>query len=192
MQLPALFYGLYRDVKRRTARIVNRVPEGADWIALVEAEGFLDTATTPGFILLGGPSPLLGGEPHFQQWLLWVQFRAHWPDWGNALLEPIFQQSLTRPWSTLGLVAGQNTDWFVPTHRFHPFLHAVRQYWDLFDSVGARYSDGLQTPEPLWSLTTSIKYVLANLGVPGDELDPPMPSGGLAELIERTKQRQLH
>lgn len=108
MQLPALFYGLYRDVKRRTARIVNRVPKGADWIALVEAEGFLDTATTPGFILLGGPSPLLGGEPHFQQWLLWVQFRAHWPDWGNALLEPIFQQSLTRPWSTLGLVAGQN------------------------------------------------------------------------------------
>jgi hypothetical protein len=191
MELPALFYGLYRDVKRRTARIVNRVPKGADWIALVEAEGFLDTATTPGFVLFGGPSPLLGSEPHFQQWLLWTQFRAHWQDWGNALLEPIFQQSLTRPWSTLGLIAGQNTDWFFPTHRYRPFLHAVRQYWYLFDSVGARYSNGLQTPERLWALPNSIKYVLANLGLSNEEMDPPWPPGGLPEIIDRT-ERHLH
>ena len=120
-----------------------------------------------------------------------MQFRAHWPDWGNALLEPIFQQSLTRPWSTLGLVAGQNTDWFIPAHRYRPFLHAVRQYWHLFDSVGARYSYGLQTPKPLWGLPNSIKYVLANLGMSNEEMDPPWPPGGLPEIIDRT-ERHLH
>ena len=191
MELPALFYGLYRDVKRRTSRIVNRIPKGADWMALIEAEGFLDVATTPGFILLDGPSPNRGGEQHFQQWLLWTQFRAHWRDWGNTVLEPIFQQSLTRPWSTLGLVCGGNKSWFIPKHRYRPFLRAVRQYWELFDSVGPRYSNGLQTPDPLWTWTTSIKYVLANLGIPSDELDPPLPPGGLAELIDRT-ERHLH
>jgi hypothetical protein len=56
--LPALFYGLYRDVKRRTRRIIHRIPKGVDWMALVEAEGFLDVAETPGMILLGGPSPV--------------------------------------------------------------------------------------------------------------------------------------
>ena len=191
MELPALFYGLYRDVKRRTTRIVNQIPKGADWIALLEAEGFLDTATTPGFILFMGPSPLLGGEPHFQQWLLWTQMGNKWREWGDAVEERLFQQSLTRPWSTLGLVCGQNTGWFLRKHRYRPFLHAVRKYWDLFNSVGPRYSDGLQTPEPLWALPNSIKYVLANLGMSNEEMDPPWPPGGLPELIDRT-ERHLH
>ena len=63
MELPALFYGLYRDVKRRTSKIVTQIRKGADWISLVEAEGFLDTGTIPGLIVLDGPSSLLGGEP---------------------------------------------------------------------------------------------------------------------------------
>jgi hypothetical protein len=201
MELPALFYGLYRDVKRRMSRIVTQMRKGADWIALVEAEGFLDTATTPGFILLEGPSPLVGGQAHFQQWLLWTQYRDKQADeWvrgredvhaQDEQAEEVFHQSLTRPWSTLGLVSGQNTGWFIPKHRYRPFLHAVRRYWDLFDSVGPRYSAGLQTPVPLWSLPNSIKYVLANLGMSNEEMDPPWPPGGLPEIIERT-ERHLH
>lgn len=191
MELPALFYGLYRDVKRRTTRIVNRIPKGVDWVALIEAEGYLDTAKTPGYILLDGPSPNLGGQPHFQAWLLWGQVWPKWETWGDQILEPVFQRSLTRPWSTLGLVGNQNSPWFIPRYRYRPFLHAVRKYWNLFDSVGPRYSTGLQTPESLWALPNTIKYVLANLGIPGDELDPPLPPGGLAELIDRAEQH-LH
>jgi hypothetical protein len=201
MQLPALFYGLYRDVKPRTARIVNRISKGADWMALVEAEGFLDTATTPGVIVLDGPSPLLGGQPHFQAWLLWAQYRDNRArEWmsGRAELhdrddeeEAMFQKSLTKPWSTLGLVGGRNKDWLFRENRHRPYLRAVRQYWDVFDSVGARYSTGQQNPVQLWAQPNTIKYVLANRGIPGDELDPPLPPGGLAELIDRT-ERHLH
>jgi hypothetical protein len=191
MELPALFYGLYRDVKPRTTRIINRIRKGADWMALVEAGGFLDVATTPGMILLDGPSPLVGGQAHFQAWLLWSQMLDKWNEWGEEVDEAIFQKSLTRPWSALGLVGNQNSPWFIPKHRYRPFLRTVRQYWDLWDSVGARYSAGLPTPERLWALPNTIKYVLANLGIPGDELDPPLPPGGLAELIDRT-ERHLH
>ena len=201
MKLPALFYGLYRDVKPRTSRIVTQIRKGADWMALVEAEGFLDVATTPGFILLEGPSPNRGAEPHFQQWLLWTQYSdkraSEWVIGREDVHEyddeeeTIFQQSLTKPWSTLGLVAGGNKNWLFPEHRYRPFLRAVRQYWDLFDSVGARYSNGLQTPEPLWGWMSSIKYVLANLGMSNEEMDPPWPAGGLPELIDRT-ERHLH
>lgn len=201
MELPALFYGLYRDVKGRTARIVNRIPKGVDWMALVEAEGFLDTATTPGLILLDGPSPNLGSQPHFQVWLLWAQYRDKraraWAAGREELHdrddeeETIFKQSLTKPWSTLGLVGGRNKDWLFQEHRHRPFLRAVRQYWDLFDAVGVRYSAGTQNPGSLWAEPSTIKYVLANRGIPGDELHPPLPPGGLVELIDRT-ERHLH
>lgn len=191
MELPALFYGLYRDVKRRTTRILNCIPKGADWISLIEVEGFLDTNVTPGFVVLDGPSPLLGGEPHFQEWLLWNQMWRKWKQWGDELLEAVFQQSLTRPWSTLGLVGYQNAPWFIPKHRYRPFLRAVRQYWDLWDSVGPRYSSGLQTPDFLWRQPNTIKYVLANLGMSDAEMEPPWPPGGLPEIIDRT-ERHLH
>lgn len=138
MELPALFYGPYHDVKRRTSRIVTQMRKGADWMALVEAEGFLDTAAVPGFIVLDGPSPLLGGQPHFQQWLLWAQYHDKQArEWArgredvheqDAQEEAIFQQSLSRHWSTLGLVA--NWPWLFSKHRHRPFLRAVRQYWN--------------------------------------------------------------
>jgi hypothetical protein len=191
MELPALFYGLYRDVKPRTTRIINRIRKGADWMALVEAGGFLDVAKTPGMILLDGPSPNRGGEQHFQAWLLWSQMWQTLDEWGKGIGEALFQTSLTRPWSTLGLLGRNDTIWFLRKHRYRPFLRAVRQYWDLWDSVGARYSSGLQTPEPLWAIPNNIHYVLANLGIPSDQLDPPLPPGGLIELIDRT-ERHLH
>ena len=78
--------------------------KGADWISLVEAQGFLDTASTAGLIVLAGPSALLGGEPHFQQWLLWQQIFFANLDISAELANDAFDRSLTRPWSMLGMV----------------------------------------------------------------------------------------
>lgn len=191
MELPALFYGRYRDVKRRTAKIVTQVRKGNDWMALVEAEGFLDTDTTPGFLVMDGPSNLLGGEAHFQVWLLWTQIYFAEPRVNDEIREEVFQRSLTRPWSTLGLVAYRGQDWLFQKYRYRPFLRAVRKYWDLFAAVGQRYTGGSRAPDDLWSLPNSIHYVLANLGMSNAEMDPPWPPGGLAELIDRT-ERHLH
>ena len=188
MELPALFYGLYRDVKRRTSKIVAQVREGADWMALVEAGGFLDTAVTPGLIVLEGPSPLLGGEPHFQMWLLWWQLLNTHSALGD---EDVFERSLTQPWSVLGLVSHPNDMWVYEKRRYRPFLRAVRRYWDLFDAEGARYSNGSECGARLWSLPNTIMYVLANLGLSNEEMDPPWPPGGLPEIIDRTEQH-LH
>jgi hypothetical protein len=187
MDLPAVFYGPYRDVKRRTSKIVTQVRKRADWIALVEAEGFLDTASTPGLIVLAGPSALLGGEPHFQQWLLWQQIFFGNLDISTELADDVFLRSLTRPWSTLGMVGSPYVFWSHP-ERYRPFLSAVLPYWPLFDAAGPRYTDGSRTPAGPWSVAAGVKYVLANLGIPGEALRVPLPPGGLATLIERTEQ----
>ncbi len=195
MKLPAHFYGPYRDVKRRNARIVTQLCKGADWMALIEAEGFLDVATTPGYVVVDGPSVLTGGEPHFQVWPLWYeirreQIRSDKPRRvSKELAEEVFERSLTRPWSTLGLVAYRGQDWLREKHRYRPFLHAVRQYWELFDSIGARYTDGSRQGFPLWFAGNSIKYVLANLGMSNEEMDPPWPPGGLLAILDRAEQR---
>jgi hypothetical protein len=194
MKLPAHFYGLYQEVKRRNAKIITQLCKGADWMALVEAEGFLDVETTPGFVVVDGPSQLTGGQPHFQVWPLWYQIHRETfrfegkPRVSKELAEEVFERSLTRPWSTLGLVSYRGVDWLYEKHRYRPFLRAVRQYWSLFDSIGERYSGGLQRGTRLWSAGNSVTYVLANLGIPTEVLRSPLPPGGLDELLDRAEQ----
>ena len=189
MKLPKLFYGLYRDVKKRTSKMVTQIRRGNNWLALIEAEGFLDTETTPGLVVMEGPSSMLGGEPHFQAWLMWWQLLEK-ESMHSDLCERVFWQSLTRPWSTLGLVGLPNHCWFYARRRFRPFLAAVCEYWELFDAVGQRYTTGSRAPKELWKTPNSIHYVLANLGLDVDEV-MNLPPGGVDELITRTEQH-LH
>ena len=148
----------------------------------------LHTESTPGMIVVDGPSSIIGGSPHFQAWLLWSQLEAREEEGvSSELADRVFEQSLTRPWATLGLVGPGNTFWFIERKRFRPFLRAIRQHWGLFLSAGCRYSAGSSWPVELWSLPNSVKYVLANLDVPDEMLDPPLPPGGIDELIDRTE-----
>jgi hypothetical protein len=193
MKLPAHFYGLYQEVKRRNAKIITQLCKGADWMELIEAGGFLDVETTPGFVVMDGPSPLLSGEPHFQMWHLWYELHGQRvnlkgkPRVSKELAEEVFERSLTRSWSTLGLVAYRGQHWLRDKERYRSFLDAVRQNWEMFDSIGARYSDGSRQGFRLWSLPNAIKYVLANLGMSNEEMDPPWPPGGLLTILDRAE-----
>lgn len=187
MKLPALFYGLYREVKRRTSKIVTQIRRDKDWIALVEAEGFLDIESTPGLIVMHGPSPLLSGQSHFQMWLPWSQLRAKVEDAKSPLLQRVFDESLTRPWTVLGLVARGNHSWFIQRERLRPFLQTVRQYWDTYAELGPRYTNGSDMGDELWSIPNNVTHALAKLGISNEVLNKPLPPGGLGELIDETE-----
>ena len=187
MQLPTLFYGRYRDVKRDVDHIIRRIVRGDDWIAAVEKEGFVDVEATPGLIVFRGPSAILGSEPHFQIWLLWSRMLDRQKNVRSEFIQRMFEQSLTRPWATLGLVASGNDFWLVPRERFRPFLQAIREYWDAYAAVGARYTDGVDWGEELWKLPNTVGYVLANLRIPDEVLDAPLPPGGITDLIDQTE-----
>ena len=74
----------------------------------------------------------------------------------------VFQQSLTRPWSTLGLVGGNMMPRLIPEASLPSVSPRRAPYSDLLDSVGARYSIGLQTPSRSGRLQTNISDVLAS------------------------------
>jgi hypothetical protein len=82
----------------------------------------------------------------------------------------------------LGLMSHDNGPWVWPRERHQPFLAAVLRFWDEFDAVGPRYYFTGRT-EGLWTMPTNLRYVLANMGVPIETLNAPLPPGGPAALL---------
>ena len=183
LHIPKIMYGRYRDVKPRLMRIVKHMLKGSDWLSMVEQGGFLDVASTPGLVVGDGPSPLLGREEHFQMWFIWPQAWIKTPDDDSEIAKKIFRDSLTRPWSLLGLTMYRNHDWFVKKERFLPFLSAVCEYWHEFAAIGARYTLGSRTAHELWNTPTTVGYVTANLGVSAEEFRQEPSAGSLARLL---------
>jgi hypothetical protein len=185
MRLPSVLYGPYREIKPRIRKVVTRLKRGANWDDALGAADTLDTATTPGLLVLNGPSPLLGGTSHFQCYLplLVVQEVVSQNQLSGALEEPIFQACLQTPWGTLGLFAPANLMWVYPPKRYRPLLQAALRFWDTLDAEDERYTVGSNDGQRLWSIASNLKYVLANVGIPKSTLNSPLPPEGVADLI---------
>jgi len=179
--LPALIHGRYRDVKPRLRPIVKRMIRGDDdWIAAVEEHGMLDVDSTPGLIADTGPVHLR--DEHFQMWLLWDLVRKRDVRGTEGVAEKLFTESLTRPWTLLGLVMSQNDFWLWHEMRHHRFLRAVCPHWETFCTVGKRYI-GLRVGDDLWNCNTTVHCVMADQKLPLDILCKPPQPGALAAFL---------
>ena len=183
LEIPKIFYGRYRDVRPRLMRVARRMRRAEPWIPLVEQDGFLDVASTPGYIVGDGPSSLLGADEHFQIWLLWMLARQGRVNDIRDELEIVFQQSLSRSWALLGLVMSRNDGWLWDREHHRPFLRAVLPHWDEFDSIGPRYSLGSRNGESLWDLHNTVMYVLGHQGLPLEEFPAHLTGAELARLM---------
>jgi len=184
VQIPASVYGLFKDVKPRCRKIVTSLRRGRTWHEAISAEDTIDTATQSGLIVLHGPSPLLGGDPHFHCYLpLSLVLKAGSEGcFSSDIEDQVFETSLQTAWGLLGLLSQTNVMWVYPTNRHQPFLQACCKFWDTLELEGNRYSNGSNIGQSLWAEHTTLKYVLANRGVSQDILNAPLPAGGI-ELI---------
>jgi hypothetical protein len=144
----------------------------------------IDVRDTSGLIMVGDPSPLLGG----------MNVRLYAPFWEldkvfvsrQASLESsirAFDEALGYAWSSLGLLSQACYRWFLDSERSDRFLQAMIAHWPEIDAVGRRYTIGGQTGEALWDLPHKLKFVLANRGVPQPRLVQPLPPGGIPALL---------
>ena len=180
MLLPAAQYGDWADVKKRMRDLVTRIKRGESIVAVMTEGGMLNAGEQPGMLMMGGR--ILAGGQDFHCFMPWQPL---WQDPPNDLgvMNAIFQESLSVSWGVLGLLAFENKPWFyVDEERFEPFLAAALRVWDELDAVGPRYFDGVQG-RSLWSLPSSLHYVLANMGVPGEVLRAPLPPEGPRGLL---------
>ena len=194
MQVPASFYGPYKEVKARSRKIVTRLFKGASFNEALSVEEVIDSSSTPGLFALHGPSPLLTGEPHFHFYTLLLQikealFKKRLP---SATEERVFADSLETAWGVLGLLSPPNVMWVSPAERHRPLLAACLQFWEQLSEVGERYSVGLNRGQNLRDLPTNIQYVLVNLGVPPNTLRATPSETELLNLIGLYAQETIY
>jgi hypothetical protein len=180
MILPAAQYGDWADVKKRMRHIVTRIKRGDSILSAMTEDGTIDAAERPGMLMMGGR--ILAGGQDFHCFMPWQPLWQD-PPKDLGIMDTVFQESLSVSWGVLGLLAFENKPWFYgKEERFQPFLSAALRVWDELDAAGPRYFDGVQG-RSLWSLPSSLHYVLANMGVPSDVLRAPLPAEGPRGLL---------
>ena len=187
MQLPTFLYGCHIDVQKHVHKKIKMLRRGASPDDIVDA--WTETAKVDGLIALSGPSPLLRASHHFQCFSLtrelWREIPKRLP---RTFWDGFFEAALRSTWLLLSfmfqetrVLLHEHPDWQLP------FLLAVARHWDEYDSLGARYTIGLDCGTRLWELPTNIKFALGHRGIPVEELNTPLPAGGLAALVAQAQ-----
>jgi hypothetical protein len=180
MLVPEMLYGDTKTVTAACRRHITRFKRGGSWL---EAGTMIDVQSAPGLIMVGDPSPLLGG----------VNVRLYAPFWELEKVmsrqdtvegsERAFEEALGSAWGVLGLLSQACYHWLLDSVRAERFLEAMMSYWAEFDAVGRRFTYALQRGDALWDVSHVLKFVLARRGVPRPCLVQPLPAGGIAALL---------
>ncbi len=185
MKLPACLYGFCRDALAAAEKAVTRLKRGATLLEAFQAAHTSDTAAAPGLLVLSGPSPLLGGQPHFHCYLplLAVMNAVDRGRLDRSLEHRVFLEALESDWGLLAVISPANLMWVYPKDRYWPLLRKLLPRWEELRAEGPRYTVGSASGDDLWALTSNVKYVLANLGVSNAVLNSPLPPDGLSQLL---------
>jgi hypothetical protein len=204
MQVPALIYGFYPEVKRRSRRMVTQMKRGATFEEAIGADHLIDSAEHDGLFNLADADRLLGGEPHYH--VIYPLSAIGGGIWEGrlpeAIEETVFCACLQSAWGILLLLPHTHSArWVDPQHRWVPFLRAAAQFWPVLEAEGKRYTYvSAFYAKMLANTATTVDYVLGNAGifrnrpdlmVPPDPLRPPnWPA--LFEAYAERRARQLH
>ena len=185
MLVPRFVHGLTRDVKKESLRRIRLFQKGATWTEAM-ADELVDVAALPGLIVLSGPYPNLGFDPHTHlycpfHWanqMLLKQFHSnsqedyvrYWQAMGG-----IFFDAVQMPWGALGML--RDIAWARPSSHQWPYLQALDRCWDELVAVGDRYGGGVGVTSPLSDFVSAPSYALCALGLSREDLHALMPQG---------------
>jgi hypothetical protein len=195
MLVPEFQYGMFRDVKRDCHKLIKRMAAGETWEQTIGTLPLVDLQQKEGLILLEANVPRFKSRPHYHSYLLLYEIihSEYRNSFTREMHDVIFENSLQNSWGTLSLIARANQVWLWQP-RFYtfdewrircyePFLAACLTYWDELNAQGQRYTHTASRGQNLGELLTMVNFVLGHMGVPEETLEPPLPSGGLPELV---------
>lgn len=185
MRIPAVTYGPLKDASRNCRRSLSELKKGQSWEQATEQLGFFDTQEIPGMIQLHGPNPLVRNDSHFHVYLLHSIVRNEYLEKkiSKELENLVFENSLRLPWATLGLMAEPSLGFLYPASRHRPFIRAVLNFWDIYKSENARFSDGGDYGMELWQAQGNLQYALVHIGVEENAIRAFHPTGSLRNLL---------
>lgn len=178
MQIPALFYGTYSEVKSRCKRLQRTHLKGrGSLIELVESQGMLSTAEHEGDIVLDGPNPLLSHGADFHCFALLrvydVALSASLREAESSSQAAVPGALLERCWGILCLLDGNNMSWWVGPDRaeyWRRFLRAALGYWDELVAEEPRYANSAYRDQSVWQAGFPLRRALGAVGVGTDVL----------------------
>jgi hypothetical protein len=211
MYIPSVFWGEYKEIKLRCRKRAKQFISGMSWEEAIDADNVCDTKSVSGLILLSDWDT--SGSYYHCYAFTRALFDLSSPDNWRSIKEQVFEASLKSPWGLLGLLSHEVGSSFMSQPRkllykddnfetcpdddlldawrssyAEPFLDKCLQYWDVLSDEKYHYSLSFGTSPSLWSIPSSLHYILANMGISTEKLRAPLPSGGLAELVALAKE----
>lgn len=188
MLLPSFSYGTYSDVKRKCSKIITKLKNGVLWEDATNCD-MINTEEKPNsYIVFTGPSPSLGGQDHFNVYVLLsiIKDRMLFDKFPSEKESYIFNSCLQSEWGTLFLMTGldlSTVDFFDLKSRHALFISRVVEYWDSYCQVGKRYSYGAVSDiKNIWDVPSTLMRVNSLLGISKNDLENFYKTGNLHKL----------
>lgn len=184
MLLPAFLFGKYADVKKRSKKILKELRSGKSFDEVLPGE-MIDTNDHEGWIILEGPSRLVGGENHFNVYALMHEFYfGSTADFDKELEEKLFSKSLESPWGILLFMGDAKLKCFDEKEdRIQQYINACYQFREDIFSIGNRYNVGLFYPTYLGDFSNSLSYCLIIAGVATEKIQLARRDNGLKQVL---------
>jgi hypothetical protein len=184
LQLPAMCFGTYAEVKTKSEAAVNKLIQGASLLKTVEADGLIDATTPKHLIVLSGPSPLLNKSAHFYVFLplMLASSAIVQQELPQSYVETLFDEFIQTPWGTLALLSPGALPILDRANKDKQFIDTVKKYWGILQTVGDKYSTGLPEGGSLWKTHSNLHVVLTRLGVAQSVLNANLPQNDISKI----------
>jgi hypothetical protein len=191
MKLPSMLYGRAGATKSRAKKKLKEIVEKRAFDQL-DCGPMLDTCEVSGLLLAEPEHIQLPGD-HFHCYALTLGVFDLVPASEMfATMAAWLKWSLLEPWRFLGVVDQHSRNALRENHELLvPYVEAAVQYWPELKSEGKRYGPFVNEPQDIWGVVDNLKYALANLGIPVDDLQAE-PPGGPGVFLTRIKGGGAH
>lgn len=191
MLLPAILYGSWKEVKPRARNVVRELKRGVAFDEAMTREGMVDTQRRSGLIVLENPRWFEAPCFHLSAVSEMLLEHLGTSEEDYVIREHVASKSLESTW---GIACQLSRISPVVGHRcrkwWRPYLSAVGTLWAELDGEGPRYSIGMDHGMRLWEVPSSLKVILATMGVPVSVISEPLPPEGLIGLLRYAKTEE--
>lgn len=194
MEVPSILFGTDKQVRKHCTPIIKLITRGKSLTDSLLSIPVIETKQEmTSLFLLANPGRPISEQNHyifylFQFLIIEKIIKGIIP---KEREQELFEEFLTTPWSVLGLMCMPIGSAWTLGHedRHWDLLDAFSMYWDLFLSVGKRYSSNLVSGgSNVYEVPSYLGPTLAYCGVPESLIQAHLFEEGIMPLMKYVRK----